>query len=122
MLQTEAGGDTAIALDSVTLLRDPFPLTNDFNFSADHRNRVMFISTALGFQQGETFTAVTARAEDSQLTIYPLTVEYVGSLPGFPIFSEVILRLPDNIPIGQELLFSITLHGQTSNKVRFRTR
>ena len=121
-LQTEAGGDTAIALDSVTLFRDPFPLTNDFNFSADHRNRVMFISTALGFQQGETFTAVTARAEDSQLTIYPLTVEYVGSLPGFPIFSEVILRLPDNIPIGQELLFSITLHGQTSNKVRFRTR
>jgi hypothetical protein len=32
ILQTEENTDHAIAFDSVTMLRDPFPLTNTFNF------------------------------------------------------------------------------------------
>ena len=35
MLVTETGSDIAIALDSFTMLSDPFSLTNPFNFSSD---------------------------------------------------------------------------------------
>src|SRR5215208_5298067 len=41
VLLTEQNSDLAIALDSVTFVRDPFPLTTVFNFSPDHRTRIM---------------------------------------------------------------------------------
>jgi len=34
--------------------------------------------------------------------------------------SEVIVKLPDNLPTGQSVFVSVTLRGQTSNKVRIR--
>src|SRR5205814_2550237 len=40
-LPTEVGTDRAIALDSVTLMRDPFPLIDPFNLSSDKRTRVV---------------------------------------------------------------------------------
>jgi len=122
VLLTEANSNLAIALDSVTMFRDPFPLITPYNFSSDGRTRVSFFALNLDLLPGETASAVTARAEDSALNIYPMTVEFVGSVLAVPGVSEVTILLPGNLPPGQDVLVSITLHDQTSNKVRIRIR
>ncbi|HZJ46642.1 MAG TPA: PQQ-dependent sugar dehydrogenase [Pyrinomonadaceae bacterium] len=121
-LLTEENGDLAIALDSVLMVRDPFAVVNILNFSLDQRTRVMFFSSNTDLLAGENSSAVTARAEDAQLNIYPLNVEFVGKVPGFDWLSQVIVKLPDNLPVNQNLFVSITLRGQTSNKARMRVK
>lgn len=118
LLQTEENTDHAIAFDSVTMLRDPFPLTNFLNFSSDSHTRVMLFAVNLELLPGEDSSAVTARAEDSQMNIYPLTVEYVGTVPGLSWLTEVVVALPGNLPSGQDVLVSVTWHVRTSNKAR----
>jgi glucose/arabinose dehydrogenase len=122
VLVTEAGSDIAIALDSVWLLRDPFSLTSPFNFSSDQRTRLMLFGMNMDLLPGENSSAVTARAEDAALNVYPLTVEFVGKVPGFDQFTQIVVRLPDNTPAGQSLFVSATLHGLTTNKVRIRMK
>jgi glucose/arabinose dehydrogenase len=117
VLLTEQNSDLAIALDSVTMVRDPFPLTNVFNFSADRRTRLMLFGMNLNLLPGEV---LTARAEDAALNVYPLAVEFVGKVPGFDWLTEVVVRLPDNTPAAQSIFVSVTLHGRTSNKARVR--
>lgn len=122
MLISEAGSDSAVALDSVTFVRDPFPLTNLFNFSADRRTRLMLFGMNMELMAGENSSAVTARAEDASLNVYTLTVEFVGPLPGVDGLTQIVVRLPDNTPTGQTLSISATLRGKTTNKVRVRVQ
>jgi hypothetical protein len=122
MLISEAGSDSAVALDSPTFVRDPFPLTNVFNFSTDHRTRLMLFGMNMELLPGENSSAVTARAEDASLNVFPLTVEFVGPLPGVAGVTQIIVRLPDNTPPGQTLSISATLRGKTTNKVRVRMK
>jgi glucose/arabinose dehydrogenase len=120
VLITEANSDSGIALDSVMMTRDPFPLTTIVNFSSDRRTRLMLFGTNLELLPGENSSAVTARAEDAALNVYPLSVEFVGKVAGFDWLTEIVVRLPDNAPFGQSLLVSATLRGKTTNKVRVR--
>ena len=122
MLISEPGSDSAVALDSVTFIRDPFPLTNLFNFSSDHRTRLMLFGMNMDLLPGENSSAVTARAEDASLNVYPLTVEFVGKVPGIDELTQIVVRLPDNTPTGQTLFVSATLRGKTTNKVRVRVQ
>ena len=117
IIATEPNTDSAIALDSVSSMRDPFPLTTRFNFSADGRTRLSLFVMNLDPQPGEN---VTARLEDASLKTYPLTVEFVGKVPNFAGLTQVIVRLPDDTPTAQTLLVSVSLRGQTSNKARIR--
>jgi len=71
---------------------------------------------------GENSSAVTARLEDASQNAFPLTVEFVGKVPGFDWLTEVVVRLPDNTPVNQTLNVSVTLRGKTSNKVRVRIK
>lgn len=118
---TEENADIAIALDSVLRIRDPFLFTNPWNFSSDARTRLSVFVEHLELTPSENASAVTARAEDAQMNVFPLTVEHVSIVTGFP-FSQLVVRLPDNLPTGQTLFVSVTLRGQTSNKARFRMR
>jgi uncharacterized protein (TIGR03437 family) len=122
ILRAEENSDIAIALSSVTLLRDPFSLTDMHNFSSDNRTRVAFFAANLELLPGENSSAVIVQATDATLSVYPLTVEFAGNVPDFDWLSEVVVRLPDNLPTNQDLWVTITLHGKTSNKVRFRMR
>lgn len=115
----EENSDVAIALESSTLLRDPFSLTNPF-FSTDQRTRLMFFGMNLDLLPGENASAVTVRAEDQSQNVFPLTVEYVGKVPGFDWMTQIVVRLPDNTPTNQPLFVSATLRGKTTNKVRIR--
>jgi len=122
ILVTEPDTNIAIAFDSVTMLRDPFPLTNTLNFSSDNRTRVMLFAMNLDLMPGEDGTAVTAQAEDALLNTYPLTVEFAGKVPGYDWLTQVLVKLPDNLPSGQEVKVSVTWHARTSNKARIRIR
>jgi hypothetical protein len=115
-LLTEANTNRAIALDSVMLVRDPFPLTRPVGFGPDQRTRVMLFALGLQLLPGEDISVVTAQAEDSAHTIYPLTVEYVGKVSSFDWFTQVVLRLPDGLGSG-DVLVSVSLRGAVSNKV-----
>jgi hypothetical protein len=122
VLATEEASDSAVALDSVTLMRDPFPLTDPFNLSADSRTRIMLFATNLSLAPGENASFVTARAEDAQMNNYPLTAEFVGEVPGLTGITEVVIVLPGNLPTGQSVLISVTWHSQTSNKARVQIK
>ena len=121
-IETQQNTDRAIAFDSVTMVTDPFPLSNPFNFSSDHRTRVMIFASNLSLLPNEDSSAVTAQAENDLAKVFPLTVEFVGALPGIQGFTEVIIRLSDDMPMNQDLFISLKLHGITSNKARIRMR
>jgi glucose/arabinose dehydrogenase len=122
VIETEVNSDIAIALDSPTMLRDPFAVTNPFNFSADQRTRLSLFVSNLVLFPGENASAVTARFQDANVLVFPLQVEFVGAVPGVPGLSQVVVRLPANTPVNQSILVSVTLHGQTSNLARVRMK
>jgi len=72
-------------------------------------------------QPNENISSITVWAEDAQLNQFPMTVEFVGTVAGFD-FTQLIVRLPDNLPTGQTLFVSVIVRGQTSNKGRIRMR
>jgi hypothetical protein len=115
MLMTEENSVRAVALDSVSWQRDPFPLTRAFNFGPDLRTRVSLFALYLDLLPGEDASAVSARANDELSNVYPLTVEYVGLVPNIGGLSQVVVRLPDNVGSAQSLFVTITLRGASSN-------
>lgn len=124
VIATEENSDLAIALDSPTMLRDPFALNNLFNFSLtnDQRTRLSLFVTNLDLLAGEDSSAVTARFQDASVNVFPLQVEFVGKVPGVDGLSQVIVKLPANTPANQSVFVSVTLHGQTSNLARVRMK
>lgn len=115
VLITEEGTGRALALDSVTMMRDPFPLNTTFNFSQDQRTRLMLFAFNVELLSGENSAVVTALAEDSQGS-YPLMVESVRKVPNFNWLTQVVVRLPDQLANKDEVLVSIALRGIASNK------
>lgn len=116
VLQTESDSSRALAFDSVTLVRDPFTVTTELNFSADHRTRVLLFATNLTLLSGESFSAITVQARRSGSGIvYLLPVEYVGEVAGFEWLTEVVVKLPDELVKAGNVQVSISLRGETSN-------
>jgi uncharacterized protein (TIGR03437 family) len=104
------------------MLRDPFALTNEFNLSTEHRTRLMFFVTNLDFAPGENSPAVIAQAQDNAANVFPLTIEFAGTVPNFEWLTQVVVRLPDGFPSAQPVFLTVTFHGQTSNKARVQMR
>ena len=110
----------AVALESVSMLAEPFSLTSEGNFSpADPRTRITVFCTNLDFLSGEPASALTADAQDAAGTIYPLKVEYVGTVPNFNGIYMVVVRLNDLMPANLgDVLVRLNLHGMASNRAR----
>jgi hypothetical protein len=117
LLLTDENSERATALDLAIQTREPFTLTNQFNFVADLRRRVSLFIWRLGLLTGDDASDVTVVAEDNEGRIYNLPVEYIGSLPGVGDVTQVVVRLPDNV-VGapRDLSLKITVHGPASNK------
>jgi uncharacterized delta-60 repeat protein len=115
VLQTEANSTQAVALDSVTFVRDPFSVTTEQNFSADHQTRIILLATNLTLSSGENFSSVSVKAEAAGGAIQTLPVEYVGPVPGFEWLTQVVVRLPAQLANAGTMQVSIT-HGNTSNQ------
>jgi uncharacterized protein (TIGR03437 family) len=114
ILATEENSQRALALDLVTFVRDPFAVTNPHYFGTDKRTRIILCATNLSLTPG---LVVTAQAVDSQQMNHALLVEYVGSLPTYLGFTQVVVKLPDGIVNAGDLQVTITVRGRTSNTV-----
>ena len=80
-------------------------------FGSDSITRIMLFAMNLQLQTGETASAVTADAEDASHTIYPLTVEHVGSVPDQPWATSIVVRLAENMPQAGDVLVRIKYRG-----------
>ena len=116
LLLTEDNSNRAIALDSVTQIRDPIPVAGLNNFSQDHRTRLMLLATNFDLRPGDTTAIVSATAQDSLGNTHPLSVEYVGRVPQFDWITQVIVRLPDDLTGPSDLLITINGRGSLSNQ------
>jgi len=108
----------AVAYESVTMAPEPFSPTAVIPFGSDSRTRVAMFAMNLDLLSGEGTTAFSADAEDSTKIRYPLNVEYVGAVPGFPGIFMIIVRLNDAMGDLGDVLVRLNLHGLSSNRVR----
>ena len=127
VLLTEENSSRAIALDSVTRVRDPLPVValNNFQQGRDPRTRVALFGRNIDLNPGENASAVTVTARDSRSRIFSLKVEFVGPVPNLPNqdkITQVNVRLPDELAQAGDVLISISLHGQVSNEVLFNVQ
>lgn len=83
VLAAEPGSNQAIALESVTFVREPFPINAFLNFGADRRTRVLLFAANVVLLPGESISDLTAVSEDSQGNVHPLVIESAERLPTF---------------------------------------
>ena len=105
----------AIAINAETFVRDPFPLTTQsfFGPSQTTPTRVALFAQFVDLVEGEDFSAVTVTGRNLAHGTFDLPVEFVGKIPGFDDFTQINVRLPDNLPAG-DLLLNIRLRGNDS--------
>ena len=107
----------ALALDSVTMLREPFHLSNLYNFSTNRRNRIMLFATGIELLPGEDSSAVTVHLEDTvHGQTYVLPVEDVRKVPNFDSLWQIVVELPDSPDCECDFGISLTFRGVTGNK------
>lgn len=99
-------------------LRDAFPPTSPVPWGPDRRTRVMIFAFNLEVLPGENLSIITADAEDGSHRVYPLTVEYVGKVPGFDWLNCLVVRLHDGMGDIGDVLVRVTARGFPSNRVR----
>lgn len=121
--QSGPGANQAAAVDSLTFLRDPFPVVNTgslFNQGGDRNTRVIILVTNLQLVSGEPPAAVIVNLVDSNNQSYDLGVEDVRPIPYFN-FTQVIFRLPDNLAPGV-CSIKVKAHSVVSNVGTMRIR
>ena len=116
VLLTDQNTGRAVAVDSVSLLKEPFFVKSEQNFfSLDQRTRLILFGYNLELKKGEDLSAITAQAEDSQHRIYSLPVEAAVEIPQFTWIKQVTIKLPDELQGLGEVSVKIALRGVTSN-------
>jgi uncharacterized protein (DUF1800 family) len=118
VLISQNSSTRAIALESVTLRAEPFPLTSSVAFSSDTRTRICIFAMGLELLPGEAASAFTADAQNAAGTLFPLRIEFMGQVPNFPGITMFIVRLADDIGDAGDVLLRLNLHGVASNRVR----
>jgi hypothetical protein len=122
VLLTEENSLRGLVVDSVTFMRDPFPVVTTQNFSADRHGRIMLFAVNIDLRPGENISIVTAQAEDSTHRIYPLPVESLGKVPGYDWLTQVVVKLPDELGNAGDISVSINVRSATSNKVLVKVK
>ena len=118
VLISEPNSTRAIALESVTLTREPFPLNSLIAWSPDSRTRVIVFALNLEMEPGEDPANVIADAEDASKRHYALKVENVAPVPGQEWMTALTLRLDDQLTTVGDVLVRITYKNKSSNRVR----
>jgi uncharacterized protein (DUF1800 family) len=117
-LISDAGSTRAVAFESPVFKGEPFPLTATVPFSTDTRTRICIFAMDLELLPGEGANAFTADVQDASGKIYPLRIEFMGQVAGFPGITMFIIRLADDIGDVGDVLLHLNLHGLASNRVR----
>jgi uncharacterized protein (DUF1800 family) len=118
ILISNATSTRAVALESVTLKMEPFSTTASVPFSTDTRTRICIFAMDLELLPGEGANAFTSDVQDGAGKIYPLRVEFMGTVPNFPGITMFVLRLSDDLGDVGDVLLRLNLHGMSSNRVR----
>ncbi len=118
VLFSHAESTRAIAVDSLAGTREPFSALTPVSFSEDRATRVMIFAGNLRLLEGETFSAVTADAENEAHDIIPLAVESVAPVPEQNWTTAVTLKLNEQLTDSGDVLVRIYYHGAASNRVR----
>ena len=111
-LATATNSDRAIALNAASFMAEVFGLTTVPTFGLDNRTRLLFFVENL-----PSNTPVIVEADDSLQNHFQLAVESISELPGSNPFSQVMVRLPDNLTPG-DVIVKISAGDLFSNKVR----
>lgn len=117
-LLTDANSVRALALESVTLIKEPFPVVAEHPLSSEQRTRLILF----GLNLEVDVSAITAHAEDSEQRNYALPVEGVSRVPNFPWLTQVTIKLTDELRGIDEVWMSVSLRGVRSNKVPIKLR
>jgi dipeptidyl aminopeptidase/acylaminoacyl peptidase len=115
LLITEQGTGRAVALDSVTLMRDPLPVHTVFNFSPDRHTRVLLFVGNVDPVALEASPAIEVRLTDAQQRVFVLKPEGVRAAPGLAGIAQLTVRLPDELANGGDVQAGVTVSGMTSN-------
>ena len=118
VLISENTSTRAIALESITFAREPFPVTSLISWRPDARTRIILFALNLRLQPGEEPSNVTADAEDGTHRSYALEVEYVEPVRGQRWMSAVCLKMNDQMDGVGDVLVRINHQGRASNRVR----
>jgi len=117
-LISDTGSTRAVAFESAIFKAEPFPLTATVPFSTDTRTRICIFAMNLELLPGEGANAFSADVQDSSGKLYPLRIEFMGQVSGFPGITMFIVRLADDIGDVGDVLLRLNLHGMASNRVR----
>jgi hypothetical protein len=108
----------ATAFDSVNLTNEPFTVFSPQNFfSSDQHTRLTLFAYNLELRDGESLTAISVEAEDTQHQVYQLPVEAVTEVPNFKWISQVTVKLTDELQGRGNLAFRVKLRGLPSNQL-----
>ena len=118
LILEESGPDPnqAAALDSLLLLRDPFPVQSVaawLTLVPDRNTRVMVFVANLQLNPAETASAVVVHLIDSNNQSYDVPAEDVRLNP-ITGFAQVTFRLPDTLFVGV-CTVTVKAHGHASN-------
>lgn len=122
ILFTEGNTGRAIALDSVTFLRDPFSLFTTQNFSLDRQTRIILFASGIEVPAAGDDSAITAQAEHTDHRIYPLSIESIRAVPNFAGFTQIVVKLPNDPAFTGDVWINITVRGVASNRALVSTK
>jgi hypothetical protein len=115
--------DQIASLNSILLVRDPFPVLNGadlLNAGSDRNTRVTVFVRNLQLAQGELPSSVLVNLLDANNQVYDVPAESVGPVSNND-FVQVVFALPSNLAVGT-CTVKIKAHGQTSNAGTMRIR
>ena len=115
IIVSEVNSTRAIALDSVTLAKEPFQLSS--RFARDGRTRVIVFVLNLPVAPGVEAT-LAADVETANHLLHALLVEKAFTVDSLPWLTGVVLRLNDDLSDAGDVLLRLNKNGLVSNRVR----
>ena len=118
--QSAPAGDQAAAMDSILLIRDPFPVVNSANFVnpvSDPNTRLVIFVINIPIVPA---SSVVVNLIDSNNQSYNITPQDARVVANFE-FVQITFRLPNNLPVGT-CKIKVIAQGQTTNTATFRIR
>jgi len=118
--QSGPAGDQAAAVDSILLIRDPFPVVNSANLInpvSDPNTRLVIFVINMPIVPAST---VVVNLIDSNNQSYNITPQDARVVTNFE-FVQITFRLPNNLPVGT-CKIKVIAQGQTTNTATFRIR
>ena len=111
------GSHQVAALDSLLLMRDPFPVISTlgfFNSGLDRNTRVIVFLANLQLAPGDVASSVTVNLFDTSGQSHDVAAEDLRAVP-FTNFMQISFRLPDNLRGGVCVVKVKGPHNQESN-------